>query len=891
MATERLRVGVLCHELRPVWVLKFFDRSRYSRALPMELLEREEHLGLLAGKLDEVGRDGGRIVLVAGEAGIGKTSLLQRFARTHSQARALWGACDALFTPRPLAPVYDLARQTQGALHAALSGGRSRDVVFDALLSEVESVPTLVVFEDLHWADDATLDLIKFLGRRIARTRALLVATYRNDEVGPRHPLSFVLGDLPRTHTTRVSLDALSEAAVAHLAKQAGRQPKQLHRITGGNPLFVTEVLAAASDEGVPVTVRDAVLARVAQLPPRAREIAELVAVVPNKTESWLLPRTEEDAAAIEALLTIGMVRAADGSLAFRHELTRRALEDSLSQPRRERLHAAILEVLKQRTDVSNARLAHHADGARIPSDALRYSREAAGHAATVGAHRESASHYRVALRYATDIDRRERALLQEQLAYECYLTDQVDDGIAAREAALDTWRAERMLFKVGDSLRWLSRLHWFAGRRAEAIRYASDAISALMGLEPGSELAMAYSNRSQLAMLGHDAEGSVVWGRRAIELAEDLGDEEALSHALNNLGTGQLLGGDETGWRSLERSLEIALRHKWQEHIARAYTNLSSMSVSGKQYGRAERYLDEGIAYCERHDLDSWRLYMLAWRARLHLERDHWQGASDDADLVLQHSRTSAISRVPALIVVGHLRLRRGDPDVRTPLDEAQRLAARIDELQRSAPLAIAHAEAAWLEGNLDGIVAAVRPVYELALRTADPWMKGELAVWLARANALTEAPAGIAAPCELEIEGDFSGAAQGWRDMGCRYGAAMVLTRSTQESELREALAIFEELGARPALQLLRQRLRESGVKGVPRGARTSTRAHPHGLTKREAQIFALLAEGMRNAAIAKKLFLSTKTVDHHVSSILTKLGVPSRLEAIAMARKGES
>lgn len=857
----------------------------------MELLEREEHLGLLAGKLDEAGRDGGRIVLVAGEAGIGKTSLLQRFAKTRPETRALWGACDALFTPRPLAPLYDLARQTQGALHAALSGGRSRDVVFDALLDEVESVPTLVVFEDLHWADDATLDLIKFLGRRIARTRALLVVTYRDDEVGPRHPLSFVLGDLPRANTTRVSLDALSEAAVALLAKRAGRATQQLHRITGGNPLFVTEVLAAASERGVPGTVRDAVLARVAQLPPRAREIAELVAVVPNKTESWLLPRSEADAVAIESLLTIGMVRAADGSLAFRHELTRLALEDSLSQPRRERLHAAILDALKQRTDVSNARLAHHADGARIPGDALRYAREAAAHAASVGAHRESAAHYRVALRYASDIGRRELAQLHEQLAYECYLTDQADEAIAAREAALEIWRTEKMPFKVGDSLRWLSRLHWFAGRRAEAISFASEAISALMGLEPGSELAMAYSNRSQLAMLGHDAAGSVVWGQRAIELAEDLGDEEALSHALNNFGTGQLLGGDATGWKSLERSLEIALRHQWQEHIARAYTNLSSMSVAAKQFERAGRYLEEGIAYCERHDLDSWRLYMLAWRARMHFERDEWQSASDDADLVLQHSRTSAISRAPALIVVGHLRLRRGDPDVRTPLDDATTLATRIDELQRSAPLAMASAEAAWLEGDLAGVVGAVRPVYELALGTADPWIKGELAVWLARADALSDVPAGIAAPCELEIKGDFAGAAQVWSEIGCRYEAAMVLTRSSHESDLRQALAIFEALGARPALQVLRQRLRESGIKGVPRGARTSTRAHPHGLTKREAQIFALLAEGMRNAAIAKKLFLSTKTVDHHVSSILTKLGVPSRLEAIAMARKGES
>jgi ATP/maltotriose-dependent transcriptional regulator MalT len=491
-------------------------------------------------------------------------------------------------------------------------------------------------------------------------------------------------------------------------------------------------------------------------------------------------------------------------------------------------------------------------------------------------------------LRYAADIDRLERADLYEQLAYECYLTDQQEEAIATREAALAIWHDERALFKMGDTLRWLSRLHWFAGRRAEAMRYASEAIGALVGLEPGRELAMAYSNRSQLAMLAHDAQGAVVWGRRAIELAEDIGDQEVLSHALNNLGTGQLVGGDASGWEPLERSLQIALRSDWHEHVARAYTNLSSMSVGTRQYARAERYLADGLAYCERHDLDSWRLYMLAWRARLNLERGDWPAASDDVDMILQHPRTSAISRAPALTIVGQLRLRRGDPDVSTPLEEARTLAATIDELQRTAPLAAVLAEAAWLAGDLDGIVAAVRPVYDLALRTDDMWVKGELAVWLARADALNEIPRGLAPPYELELERDFAAAARAWSDLGCAYESAIVLARSEAESDLREALGIFERLNARPAMQAVRQRLRSYGVKGIPRGARDSTRAHPHGLTKREAQIFELLAAGMRNAAIAKRLFLSTKTVDHHVSSILTKLGVPSRLEAIAMARK---
>jgi predicted ATPase len=253
----------------------------------MELLERKKCLAELTDWLRRAIEGAGCIALLGAEAGIGKTALLQEFARSQNGARVLWGGCDALFAPRPLGPLYDIARQTQGELLAAIYSNANREVIFAAALKELER-QTLVVFEDMHWADEATLDLLKYLGRRIQRTRAMLVVSYRDDEVGPRHPLRFVIGDLPRADTHRMSLSPLSEPAVAQLARQAGQPSAGLHRITGGNPFFVTEALAAVADT-VPVNVRDAVLARAMRLTPEARKIAELACVVPGKTESWLL--------------------------------------------------------------------------------------------------------------------------------------------------------------------------------------------------------------------------------------------------------------------------------------------------------------------------------------------------------------------------------------------------------------------------------------------------------------------------------------------------------------------------------------------------------------------------------------------------------------------------
>jgi DNA-binding CsgD family transcriptional regulator/tetratricopeptide (TPR) repeat protein len=855
----------------------------------MELLERKQCLAELTDWLRRAIQGAGCIALLGAEAGIGKTALLQEFAKAQTGTRVLWGGCDALFAPRPLGPLYDIARQIQGDLLAAIYSNANREVIFAAALNELERTQTLVVFEDMHWADEATLDLLKYLGRRMQRARALLVVSYRDDEVGPRHPLRFVIGDLPRAVTHRMSLSPLSEAAVAQLARQAGQPSAGLHRITGGNPFFVTEALAAVAD-AVPVSVRDAVLARAMRLSPDARKIAELACVVPGRTESWLLEQTVSvDEAAIEGCMSIGMVRSDDGALSFRHELARRAFEDSLSQSHRQLLHAKVFSALSARPQTSAARLAHHAAGARNAAAVLQFTPMAAMQAASVGSHREAASLYQVALLYAQEIAPDERARLYERLSYECYLTCQHEQAIEARRAALEIWRASGARMREGDALTWLSRLSWSFGRRTDANRYGAEAVLTLESLPRSPELARAYSNCGHLDMESHELESAIGWAQRAIEIAEPCAANAILGEALGTLGVTRLIAGDLSGWADLERCLRIALGGALQEQVARAYNNLSAMAVSCRQYDKASHWLSEGLAYCEKRDLDATRLYMLSYRARKNFEQGDWPAASEDAEAVLRHPLATPITRIPALRTLGHIRIRRGDPQAEAALEEAWAIGGTAQELQRIGTLAAIRAEAAWLGGDRDGVLKAVGPAYELVCQRRDPRMKGELASWLWRVGALQDQPADIADPYAQEISGDWRAAAFAWKALGCPYEYACLLAWHGIETEQREALEILEQLGAAPAAQALRKRMRAEGVRAVPRGLRVSTRSNRLGLTRREAEILTLVSQGMRNSAIAKRLFVSTRTVDRHVSAILSKLGVQSRGEAAAMAGKG--
>jgi DNA-binding CsgD family transcriptional regulator/tetratricopeptide (TPR) repeat protein len=860
----------------------------------MKLVERDECLRVLNEHLDGASCGAGCIVLVCGEAGIGKTSLVRQFVDQHHEtARILWGGCEALFTPHPLAPLHDIARQVGQTFAAAVSAAGSRGEIFNLAMDELVrgAAPTILVFEDVHWADEATLDLVKYIGRRLEQLGVLVVISFRDDELGTLHPLHTVIGDLPARYVYRLQVPALTRTAVATLARMAGRSSAgHLHDITGGNPFFVTEVLAGAEDE-LPPTVRDAVMARIARLSKPARAVANLVALTPGRTERWLLEKAlGVDDRSLQACVGIGMVALPDGAFAFRHELARRAAEESLSLPTRQRLHAQILGILlaDPRPEIGIARLVHHADGAGNGDAVLRYAPVAATQAAALGAHREAAAHYATVLRYAPSHAHAQKAEWFELRSYECYLTDQMLEAISAREASLALWRIAGESLREGDGLRWLSRLCWYNGQTVAAEQHAAQAIEVLESLLPGRELAMAYSNRAQLHMLAGDTAATLHWGGKALALARELGDREVEIHALNNMGTTKLSGGDPSGRADLEQSLVQALEGQFEEHAARAFTNLSSQAVRACDYNLAKMYLDRGLGYCEERDLDAWAHYMTACRAEVCLAQGDWDRATELADAICRRTCVAPITRIPALAILGRIRARRGDPGVWSALGEARELAEPTGEIQRIGPVAVARAEAAWLNGQHAEVIVEAGSAYALAVRQKEVWVLGELACWLWRADALASVPEGIAPPFALQIAGDWRAAASEWERLGSPYQQAMALADSTDEQALRQALAIFEQLGAAPMASIVRRTLRTHGVRDIPRGAQQRTQHNPHGLTKQELKVLGLLVEGCRNADIARRIFVSEKTVDHHVSAVLAKLGVRSRGEAAAAAMR---
>lgn len=858
----------------------------------MELLEREVFLDSLTSYADEALLGQGRVVLVAGEAGVGKTALVEAFQERMPGATWAWGACDDLSTPRPLAPLHDVARELGGDLLAAVRAGAAREELFDTLVRRLAdgSDLTVVVVEDVHWADEATLDLVRHVARRLTAARALLLLTYRDDGLAADAMLRTAIGDLSSYRgTRRMALPPLTEEAVARLAAGSQLDPEVVHRLTAGNPYFLGEVLAGHGEQ-VPPSARDAVLARAARLAPAARSALDVAAVVGSRQHPALLrsiPGVTGEA--LDACVAAGLLVSLGGTLAFRHDLTRLAVAAAVPPHRRVELHTAVLRALVLAGCDDDAQLAHHADEA-ADSDAVLVHAPAAGRAASsVASHREAAAQYERAVRHGSGLAPREFAELYERLAFELSLIDRWVDCTQARERALALWRESGDTLRAGNAMRLLVAPLWRMCRGEESRRMAAEAVALLEQHPSGPELAAAYMSMSGILLGEGDLEGCERLAHRSQQLARATGRSDVLADALNNEAFAvHSRGGD--GVRLLREALDTALAADLETQVGRIYTNFYEMLSCAWRLPEAEQVFAEASAYLDARDITTFGCCLLGGRSASLRQ----QGRTDEARAVtaeLVGARLpSPVNSLNPLMSAGVLHARAGERSLAwEALDEVRRLVEELREGAWSTRAHVARAEAFWLEQREDQATEAARLALGV-LGGPDAWEHGEALTWCRRTGVAQTGDPGWpepALPWALELAGDCRASAQEWDRLGGHYLAAMALAFSDDEQDLRVALDRFTSMGAPAAAARVRQLLRERGADAVPAGPRATTRAHPAGLTRRESEVLEGLARGLTNAELAGELFLSERTVEHHVSAVLGKLGVSSRAEA---AREAE-
>jgi DNA-binding CsgD family transcriptional regulator len=853
---------------------------------PAALRERSEELGALTTMLAEVGSSGqGRLALVYGEAGIGKTALLRRFSEDASaSARVLWGKCDELYTPRPLGPMFEIAGHS-GPL-AELLEGEATPYEVTSLLMETLAVdsPTIVVLEDMHLADEATLDVLRLLGGRAAGVPALIVATYRDDALDRWHPLRLVLGEVAGgSPLERLRLARLSPQAVALMAAEAGTLSEELYLKTAGNPFFVAEALASG-DARIPDTVRDAVLGRAARLSTGARRLIDAAAVAGPRIELALLRGlAQRDVDFLEEAIASGMLAEERGAIAFRHELARLAIEDSIPMHELETLHRRALELLSQSHDgiADPARLAHHAEALGEGALVLEFAPLAAAQASRLGAHREAAMHYRNALRFAELVAVSARAGLFAGCAQESFLIVAFGEAVAAQRDAVDCYEQLGDRRRLGAALSFLAHLLWnTGGGLAEALEVVERALS-LLEDGPDRLLVEACCESARLQLGCEDPVTASRMAVRAHELAELLDDTSSRLVALQTVGWVRFFTGEDGGLEQLVECLELSKQSGDIWMAVATCVIIVRTACRRREYAVAEQYIDAGLELCSVGDYDIYRYYLLSWRSKVLLARGRWSESAQVAQICL--ADPCPFARIHALVALGLVRARRGDPDVWAPLDEALALAEPRHELQWIAPVAIARAEAAWLEGRTADALAETE--LDGQPDAVGTWWAGGLAYWRRRAGTDEPSVELGEEPYRLEMAGDWVGASEHWRALGCPYETAFALLDGDQEG-LEWALGEMRRLGAGPAAKLFAARLRAIGARGIPRGPRPSTRENASGLTAREVEVLGLLAAGQRNAQIAAQLVVSEKTVAHHVSAILRKLDVRTRGEASAEA-----
>jgi DNA-binding CsgD family transcriptional regulator/tetratricopeptide (TPR) repeat protein len=598
-----------------------------------------------------------------------------------------------------------------------------------------------------------------------------------------------------------------------------------------------------------------------------------------NLAPTLLLAVTGTETASLDELLGNGILVGDGDGMRFRHEIARQALQQAVAPHRALELHRTILRALVAGGCEDDAQLAFHADACGDGVRVLDHAPRAARAAAAMASHREAAAQLERAIRYAGTADTDTRGSLYDELSDELALVERWDDAASTRQAAIECWREVGNQLREGAAEHRLATVMWRLCRGEEWTAGKTRALALLEPLGPSEALGTLYASGGDAT----DQAGVSEYIRRAAELADELRLPALKVRALNGLGyLAACEGGDyET---PLLEALRISLDHGMQTQVGLSYANLTEYYMSDFRFAAAEPVFADGLAYCEDHDVSTYGNCVRGHYALALVDQGRWDEALQQADEVLA-TRASPINRLTSLVTSGVVNARRGFPSWTGFLAEAEAVATGVDETCYVAMVRLALAEAAWLEGDPDGAraqLAMLRPT----LTPLEAKEAAAVTAWERRLGVPTD-DVPMLEPYAVQVAGPPRRAAATWDALGMPYHAALALGDSSDESELREAVGRLETLSP-PAARIVRARMRSLGMRSIPVGARSSTRTDPNGLTRREREVLDLVRGQLTNEQIAERLVISPRTVDHHVSAVLAKLGVTSRREASAYAVK---
>lgn len=855
------------------------------------LADRDHQLGEIIARADDARAGRGGMVFVSGESGAGKTSFVEAFVdRWVSDERVLWGACDPLPTPRPLGPIRDVAHRLAPATRAVLESDHSYEI-FEAVDDDLRTAPSVLVLDDLQWADQGTIDLLRFVLRRIGQTRSLVVGMLRDEEIGRSHPLRGLLGDMARTpRAGSIVMPPLSIEAVDRLVGDSAIDAGWLHSVTGGNAFFVCEMLehnrGSASETDLPTTVRDAVLARTSDLDAAAWDALNLLSCSPGTVPDRLLTDLGVTLPVLRALSDAGLIRRSARGVAFRHDLCRLAVSSVIPPGAGAGLHRRLLDAYDASAYVDPAVLTHHALGADDDERVRRAACDAGMTAARSGAHTQAAEFFTLALQHGGPVAADEAEVL-ELLAWESYLIDKLPDAIAAGQRAMRIRQQRGESAAVSANHHSLSVYQWYNANRDASEDHAAEAMKVL---DPETDdatqlvqLGHAIAMQAYLAVQASDLERASGLVARAREIAERAGDPALMIRVRLIENYGVVLNGDPSGREEILAILGAAPKHI-DELYSGGWSNITYFDVEQRRLDVAAELLDISVPLMYEHDLPICRVWQLGSRARLELMVGDWDDAAADADRVLD-APSAPLARTWPFLIRALVELRRNGSGANA-LNEAWLLACRFAEPIRMLPVAAAIAEMSWITGISDDRIAECRQLLGGPVAGLE-WSRGELAVWLRRIGVSVEVTA-VAEPYRMVVDGEYEAAADEFHRLSMPYDAALSLLDSGDAALAARALDILDRLGADAVAGKVRRDLRAQGQSMVPARRRMATLANPAGLTARQVDVLRLLDDGLTNAELADKLFLSVKTVDHHVSAILNKLEVNKRRDAVRKARE---